>query len=137
MIMAIDPGGTTGVAFHADQSEGGKGYLTCVTHTPDELWNLFEFGGKHPEVVICEDFQTGNRINPIQHYTIRLVGGIQALCSFLQVPLYMQSPQNRKAFLKDAEDILKRDGRKFMEHEKDALAHLLRWEWTRDGNKQN
>lgn len=117
MILAIDPGITTGIAFH-DTS----GYVTTTTKEDVELWSILT--GVPWETVVCEAFATSGRISAPGLATVRLIGGVQALCYRLSIPVHMHSPQVRYPYLKQAK-IMKRG---HIIHEIDALAHLLRWE---------
>lgn len=135
-LIAIDPGITTGVAIRVDthtssfetmyttkvQSE----YMTLVIHRPRDLWDIFD---KHqPTCVIFENFQSAGLISKDGQATLRLIGGIEAVTYRLGIPTCLQFPQERYGMLPAAHAMLKATGRKFLIHEKDALAHLLLYE---------
>lgn len=122
-LIAIDPGGTTGIAVRV----GDMQPVTCVTKTPDELWDFLS-AGKFTHCVI-EDFQA-NRVDRHMIYTIRLVGGVEASCRLLGIELKKHTPQDRYPFRKEAEEFLR--GSKAVIHERDALMHLFRWEHDND-----
>jgi hypothetical protein len=118
-ILAIDPGGTTGIAYRMPNDE----LLTCAVTTPQELWAFFS--PIKPDIVVFEIFATGNRVDRYMIYTIELVGGIKAACEILDIQGYAHSPQMRKSFLAEADVILRAKRTPYVVHEKDALAHLL------------
>ncbi len=114
-VLAIDPGQTTGIALKLK----GK-YITCVLNTPEEVW---EFVNKlHWDQVICENFTTAGRISSYGLLTVRIIGGIQALCWKQHIQLTMRMPQHRYSKQKQAATMAT------VIHEQDALAHLLAWE---------
>lgn len=121
LLMAIDPGGSIGVAMNID----GK-YATCTLVVPRELWDMIK--DTHPDMVAFEAFiGSGMRDRNINN-ALEMVGSIQGACHVLGIDYYPQQPQSRKAFLLEAYEILK--GTKGTTvHERDALAHLLRLEW--------
>lgn len=121
-ILAIDPGGTTGIAYRMPDSS----LRTCTVTSPQELWAFFN---PKPDIVVFEVFTTGNRVDKYMIYTIELVGGIKAACEILGISGYAHSPQMRKSFIEDARVALRATREPFMIHEVDALAHLLCIEW--------
>ena len=131
MIMAIDPGGTTGIAIDF-QIEPVP--YTLTTSTPEELWHIISdaMSQRHQNVVVLEQFSTGGRLSKDGHYTIELCGGVKAICHMLGAKLIKHMPQHRIAFLDRAREMLKEihsDGY-WTEHELDALAHLLMYQRT-------
>lgn len=120
MRIAIDPGGTTGIAVRHDNNE----IATCATQ---ETTALYSFLIMHYEVVICEDF-IAQRIDNYMRHTIRLVGAVTALAWSTQSPIAIQTPQTRKGFVRKAKAVLDAKHEKYVIHEVDALAHLLAWE---------
>jgi len=117
LVIAIDPGITTGIAFH-----NPGGYKTIATKDEDEIWSLLT--GVPWECVIFETFATSGRISAPGLATVRLVGGIQALCKHLKLRTCPHSPQARYPYQKQAKQMLPHT----VIHEQDAMAHLLRWE---------
>lgn len=120
-ILAIDPGGTTGIAV----KDRGDQYNTFVCKDEEELWELFR---SPPTLVIIENF-VAELISKYGLYTVQLVGGVKALCYLHNIPLVIQMPQKRIAFVKEAKQKLKDQGYRFEIHEADALAHLLAYEY--------
>lgn len=120
-LLAIDPGGHTGVAYRATTGQ----IVTLVTTTPEEL---FELVTPAIDQVIIEEFSTAGRISRFGLYTVRLVGGVEALCWHLHLPLQVQSPQYRHPFQAPANEYMLAQREKFEDHQEDALAHLLAFE---------
>ena len=122
-ILALDPGGTTGIAIRLQDGA----WDTSTTRDPQELWTFFT--STKPDAVVFELFSTMGRVDKYMLHTVELVGGIKALCHALDIDGYAHVPQNRYGFLEAAEDMLRARRRPFVVHEKDALAHLLAWEY--------
>lgn len=127
VTMAIDPGGTTGIAIKTP-----NGYHTSVCKTDEELWELFV---SPPSLVIIEWF-SAELISKYGLSTVELVGGVKALCWSKNIPLIRHVPQERIAFIKPAKEILKALGYRREIHEVDALAHLLSWEYWSERKPQ-
>lgn len=120
IYMAIDPGGSTGVAY----SINGK-YITNTLTDPRELYELI-YENK-PDVVAIEAFATDHMISRDGIRTIEIVGGVKALCSVLGIAIHVHTPQFRKAFMQPSQQHMSGVIGKTV-HEIDALAHLLRLE---------
>ena len=125
-LIAIDPGGNTGIATKIDGI-----YHTETTPLPDVVFGHINNGDW--DVVIYEDFNTSGNISKDGQHTLKLIGGILALCWRRDIKPYRQMPQARMAFLARANGILKKIKDKTTNHEKDALAHLLKWEYESYG----
>ncbi len=122
-ILAIDPGGTTGIAYKDTESKGSPDlYVTATAKTPEELTELIT---PVLDLVIIENFRA-QRIDRHGLYTVRLVGGVQVLCAHLKIKLVVQPPIMRRAFIHEARTLVKPNS---VVHEVDALAHLLAWEY--------
>lgn len=132
-IISIDPGGKSGVAIRLPNKE----IVTCIcesifrngqetTFDPKELYDLFV--DTEYDHVIIETFQA-QTIDKYGLHTVRLVGGIEAICFIKNIPITKHMPQMRYPFKDDAKQLLA--GKRHMIHELDALAHLLRWEHER------
>lgn len=120
--LALDPGGTCGIAIRTEIST----IVTRVTHRPKDLWNLIR--DLKPDRVVFENFQTPGHISKDGLYTVRLIGGIEALTYSLKIPTVMQFPNERLQQLEVARHYLKLAQKKYLIHEVDALAHLLVYE---------
>lgn len=125
MLMAFDPGGTTGYAVSVPDIQGKRTYKTGTFDMAQQVWTLID--GTHPEKVAFETFSTGGRVDAAMLHTIELVGSIRGVCYVLGIPSYGQEPQSRRAFLEQSKGMLA--GTQHMKHEEDALAHLLLLEW--------
>lgn len=123
-VLAIDPGGTIGIATTAD----GETFSTFTTTTAEELWWLVAAGAW--DMVLCENF-AAQTISKYGLHTVRLVGGVQAVCLIKAVPLTMRTPQDRRAWQEFAQKHLEerrtRTKERFVVHQADALAHLMSW----------
>lgn len=137
MILAIDPGGTTGIAIR--MNDGSIQTCVCQTMTGDkkkefDSTSLYDMictpGITH---VVYEMFQA-ELISKYGLHTVRLVGAIEALCWKLNIPVLAHMPQMRRPFLDEAKKILTKKGGRYVIHEVDALAHLLRMEYDREHN---
>lgn len=137
MLLAIDPGGTTGYAVRFNFGDT----VTGTTTDPEQVWSLVrEASGGAESTVIIERFATAGMLSRYGLHTIELVGGVRALCWEYSIKLVERQPQQRRAWQKQAEELLRAQGRKrggctdektYMIHEEDALAHLLAWASTR------
>lgn len=116
MVMAIDPGGSTGLAVKYPDAT----WLTTTLTEPGELW---KFLAERPDEVVFEIFSTQNRVDKYMIYTIELVGGIKGVIYTLGIHGFAHSPGKRYPFIQQAEDMLRGQGH--TKHEVDALAHLL------------
>ena len=136
MLLAIDPGGTTGYAVRFNSGST----VTSTTTDPEQVWGLVRDAGRSAgSTVIIERFATAGMLSRYGLHTIELVGGVRALCWAYSIKLVERQPQQRKAWQKQAEELLRAqrrkrggctDGRTYMIHEEDALAHLLAWAST-------
>lgn len=127
MLLALDPGGTTGCA-----SYDGADFKTRTTSTPEELYDIITT--RHWDTILCERF-SAQVISKYGLYTVELVGGVKALCYVKGIEIIMRTPTDRHAWQQFAENYLKdrrtRLGERFVDHQADALAHLmahLKWE---------
>lgn len=123
-ILSIDPGGTTGIALR--MTDGSVVTSTCVS--AQELWGIIE---SKPDEVVYEIFSTQGRVDRYMLYTVELVGSIKGLCHALQIPGFAHTPQRRKPWMKEANDLIKLAKRPYVVHEVDALAHLLAHEYKK------
>lgn len=115
-VIAIDPGGTTGLAVRYPDGS----WMTVSLTTPSELWDFFL---ERPDEVVFEIFSTGGRVDRWMIYTIELVGGIKSAIYALNLHGFAHSPSKRYPYLGQAEAMLR--GQSHTVHEVDALAHLL------------
>jgi hypothetical protein len=121
MILAIDPGVTTGIAFKLD----GISKQTCTLTSPQEVWDMVKmYNWKH---VVIERF-AAQTISKYGLHTVEIIGGVKALCYASGMQLTVQTPYQRKPFIEKAKKLLRSQPHE--DHEVDALAHLLAWEYN-------
>jgi len=123
-ILAIDPGETNGVAVCIDNC-----YMTTILTEPTDFFKFFQEG---LDAVVIEQF-AASVISKYGLHTVRIVGGIEILCKYLDVPLKHQTPQSRLAFVDFAIRLVRKQGTYTSigdrhHHQVDALAHLLRYQ---------
>lgn len=130
-ILAIDPGVTTGLAYKLP--DGSYQTVALGQYEEDAVWNSIT---PNLDLVIYENFKCVI-ISKFGLYTVRLIGGIQALCKSRGIRLVKQEPADRKPFVVLAASYLKEhDHTTWMIHQKDALAQLMCYEY-RNGNTQH
>lgn len=122
IVMAIDPGITTGLAFKA----GGVYKVAVATDTRD-VWKLV--WEEKPDLVIIEPFQA-QLISRYGLRTVELVGAVEALCWAAGIRLERRVPQHREPGMAPAIRWLEANpqGAKTMQHHIDALAHIMAYE---------
>lgn len=126
-IISFDPGLHVGVAWR--NPDGTLDASMIYLDLPRTFKLLTD--NPHPKICVFEDFQTAGNISKDGLYTVRVIGGIQALCSHFNIPCVLQIPQARYPFRTEAANILtaqRRSKRKWVVHEMDALSHLLAYE---------
>jgi hypothetical protein len=123
VVIAIDPGGTSGVAIRYPDGT----IFTTACKAPEEVYALIMLPGI--EQVVIERFAAVT-ISKYGLHTVRIVGGVYALCWEHKIPYTEHAPQHRYPFKKEAREILK--GRRVVIHEIEALEHLLRWEYDNE-----
>lgn len=81
-ILSFDPGPHCGLAWRNPDDTLDARMIY------NDLHETFKFitSNPHPKVVVFEDFQTAGNISKDGLYTVRLIGGIQALCLIYNVP---------------------------------------------------
>lgn len=124
-ILSIDPGITSGIALRC------RGVIhTTTCSSMEEVYDLIRPPAS-PELVIFERF-TAKLISTYGLHTVKLVGGIQALCYAFNIKCIGHMPQERKPFLDLARTVLLANSMpdyKPVIHEIDATAHLLAHEY--------
>ena len=131
IIIAVDPGISTGIAIKKDGQ-----YITCTlsleaTHD-GQLRNLLA----HANHVVYEDFVAYKshygKVDKNGFETVRIIGRMQEQCGVNKTPMTKYAAQNRLAFIPKAREMLKTNKvvcNHPTRHECDALAHLLRYEY--------
>jgi hypothetical protein len=130
-VLAIDPGGTSGMAVRFPN--GLLSTFTCST--PEEVYAFIDNTKDVLQQVVVENFQA-ELIGKWGLFTVRIVGGVYALCYIYNINYKLHMPQDRYPFLKEAKehlDAIKKEKKiRYVVHEKDALAHLFRLEYDND-----
>lgn len=124
MIIALDPGGTTGIAYRVT----GESVRTLVVFDEYQLYDWIEHRHDTIEQIIVENFVTGGTISSDGLDAVRKVGGILALAYLYGIPVDLRNSNTRYAFIPKAKAHLKETKPNHVIHEVDALAHLLQWE---------
>lgn len=128
MLVAIDPGRTTGIAITAD-----NGYLIewKTTMSMDTLVALVDDLKESVDVVVIEDFIGAGKRSKDGAFTLKLIGAVWAVCLLDELPFVVQVPQTRVPFLALAKSLAPKD---IIIHGLDAYAHALAYvERNRDG----
>jgi len=123
LVMAFDPGGTTGVAFRT----AGGALVTTACKDPNDVYDLIKSAAGTETFVVYERFRA-HRVDQYGLHTVRICGGIQALCHVYGLSLTEHVPGERLPFMDFARHALQ--GRSIVIHEVDATAHLLAWEYN-------
>ncbi len=120
MLIALDPGITTGIAtidtsadsIHIDQIK--------VTHR--ELYSyISDF---RPDEILYENFIYQRR-NKVELYPVEVIGIIKLYAQYYDIPLYVQSASQAKGFITDEKIKALGLWKKGQVHGMDALRHLL------------
>lgn len=123
IIMAIDPGVTTGIAYKLP--DGSYETVAIGQYEEDEVWDSIT---NNIGLVIYENFKCIT-ISTYGLYTVRLIGGIIALCRANKIPIIKHEPAHRKPYLRFSKQYLREhDKTGIMIHQQDALAHLMKWD---------
>lgn len=136
MLIACDPGGTTGMAFRFDNNEWGTIAVPLLNQleVTEKIASFARNSTVQQPLTVCvEQFSSGaNYMSKHGINTIELVGGIIHVCNLYNIICFRHAPMHRTPFQKQAHELLveRRTSMKksFEVHEEDALAHLLRLE---------
>lgn len=130
-VLAIDPGGTTGIAVLLPNGElltttfrtikGSAPPRKTVEFVPTEFFKFLQ--ATKWQLIIVEGFFADNMINNFGLYTIQLIGAIKMFGHLTKTAVYVQPPQYRYSSKKRMTEVLK--GRNVVIHERDATCHLL------------
>jgi hypothetical protein len=131
-LVAIDPGGTTGLAFRYPNGV----IRTHATQTQEGVWQFF-LDKPYPDHVILEEWQFFDGIaRPAGVLTAGIVESMKGICYVLGISLSLRTPGSRNKFQLEANSWLMKNKPGFVVHEVDALAHLLTWESERSGKSK-
>lgn len=127
MILAIDPGITTGMAIKKDGE-----YIVDSTKELEHVYKVIVSARNDLELVLIEDFTTGGRINAYGLHTVRVIGAVEALCWYFGIDYVIRTPISRYQGQAKARG-LKPKGTNA--HEFDALCHIVAWEIETNADK--
>lgn len=122
VIVGIDPGVSTGVAF-ALETVSGFQYQTATMVTPEDVWDIV--ATQNIDVVIIEQF-AAQTISRYGLHTVEIVGGVMAICHRNHTQIIRDTPQERRPYLPLARAMVEK-GKGHTIHEVDALSHVLRY----------
>lgn len=122
IVMAIDPGICTGLAFKI----GGMYKVAVATDTRD-VWKLV--WEDKPDLVLIEQFQA-QHISRYGLRTVELVGAVESLCWAANIKFVRRIPQHREPGIAGAVRWLEANPQvaRTMQHHIDALAHIFAYE---------
>lgn len=129
-LIAIDPGGTTGISILLDGKvhtrtfhtiKGSKPPSKAIDFVPGPFFKFLKSVDWH--AIVIENFVTDNMVSKFGLYTIQLVGAVKMFAYMTDTPVYVQMPQYRYSSKKQMTELLK--GREVVIHERDATMHLL------------
>jgi hypothetical protein len=93
--------------------------------TPEEVWSLV---ASPVQAVVMERFNA-QLISKYGLHTVRVIGGVQALCWANNIELVEDTPTQRKPYLTYARKLVAdtpHHSRTDLRHEIDAMAHVVR-----------
>lgn len=116
-ILALDPGGTTGLAWRIDGIYGWKALVDA-----EPIWKEV----LDAQVCIVEQFSTTGPVSKYGFQTVRLIGNIEAICWLRGIEYIKTYPSRRMPFVQKATAMVGK--KKATIHEVVALSHLFWWE---------
>jgi len=128
-VLALDPGGTTGLAqgwWHAD---GALDFTSWELETLEALAAVEQFASAprgSPRAVVCESWTPRPGIRTFQPEALESIGAARYLCWQYHVPFTLQSPADAKRFATNAKlKILGWRNPSPGGHADDAARHLM------------
>lgn len=122
MILALDPGGTTGHASYFPEEDPA---FVVGQVQPDQLWEFLQLSLQFKmKLIICESFNYRPKawadLTPVE-----CIGVIKEFARHTEIPTIFQTPEQGKHFFTDDRLKERKLYRKKMPHANDALRHLL------------
>lgn len=117
--MAVDPGITIGLAWKIHGI-----YKVAVTKDPTDVWSYIL---TDPDLVLIEQFQAMT-ISKYGLRTVELVGSVEALCWARGIKCVRRIPQHMHIAVAPAVRWLQANNEPYLEHNKDALSHIMAYE---------
>jgi len=137
-IIALDPGGTTGIASTMIDTNRGKcGVIATRQMVGDHHTKLYRFLiSEAPSVVVCENFVYQNRMKKVALDSVEYIGVAKLYCQMTKTAYRGQMAGSAKALWTD--DKIKQLGlwEKGQQHAMDAVRHLLLFVDSELGIKQ-
>jgi hypothetical protein len=125
-ILAIDPGGTTGLVYlEIDPATAAYGMYEYRQHRIPpyrELTIWLDYAHKFdvPDVCVVERF-IGNTANDDHQQVVRIIGALESACEDSDVPFVLQTPAQRMPFREMAKRMIPAT----FPHARDAMCHAL------------
>jgi hypothetical protein len=131
MLLALDPGETTGYSFFMAGEHFANGIIDWKILT--EGFNTFTamVARFSPDVIVYENFrlnplranaQSGSEIN-----TLRIIGAIEFLCNQNNIRFYKMMPSTAKGFVSDLKLKEWELYKKINPHARDSLRVAIHW----------
>lgn len=131
IILAVDPGQHCGLA--ARLSDGSLTH-TMIHNDLPATWDYIQ--RLQPNVIVVERFVTAGRIGRDGLDAVELQGSVFGIGWTMGSLVYVQTPIDRMPFLEEARTLIGANRTKIQSHAVDAVAHLLRWEFMTEHNRQ-
>lgn len=132
MLLAIDPGGSSGLAFRLDDEARSSACITIPGYDIKRIVTEIAQRVTQIEVVIIESFLGIQYRGNHGIATIEVIGAVLGVCALFNIPVLKQTPAQRKMQERNAVAMLtarkKTLGLGYTPHEVSALSHLLTYE---------
>lgn len=125
-VMALDPGGTTGITIGKIDADKLRFLARQERLTHTQLWRVLD--GESPDFVVCETFKFRKRAREgLELISAELIGVVKHYTELQCKPLFMQDPSQAMGYWTDKR--LKENAAYIpgKPHAVDAIRHLLRW----------
>lgn len=132
MIIAVDPGGSTGMAFRLDDAARSFACITIPGYDIRTVIGHINTRATSVQAVVIESFLGIQYRSAHGIETLEMIGAVRGVCALLGIPCIKQAPAQRTAKERIATQMLqersKALGLAHTPHEVSALAHLLTFE---------
>jgi hypothetical protein len=115
-VVAIDPGGTTGICLVDDADVRWSAEIRTIPHLVDVLGKLLAH--QHPDAVVIEDF-VGSGAAKNYYDPVRVIGAVEAVMAGSHLPLVKQVPGKQLRYRDEVASKSKSP------HVRSALAHAF------------
>lgn len=123
-VLTLDPGQTTGWSFWAQ----GKLVRWGICENLYQLMGLLN-DCSHVDVIVVENFVSRATMAE-EKLTVRRIGAIEGFACINDIPLWLQDPNVRKAYIQFIPELVTKMGyvtRNIRIHSRDAIAHGIRY----------